>query len=62
MSMDADSDAPTAADLLDTLDQEELANIIYEYGDERESRKIARWIIERRESGRPTTTLVAELR
>jgi 16S rRNA (cytosine1402-N4)-methyltransferase len=56
MRMDVNSGKPTAAELLATLGQEELANIIYRYGEERASRKIARRIIERRESGNPVTT------
>lgn len=40
---------PTAADLVNTLEQEELARIIFVYGEERESRRIARAIIRRRE-------------
>jgi 16S rRNA (cytosine1402-N4)-methyltransferase len=38
----------TAADLLAELSEEELANIIYKYGEERFSRRIARRIVERR--------------
>ncbi|MBK8467478.1 MAG: 16S rRNA (cytosine(1402)-N(4))-methyltransferase RsmH [Chloracidobacterium sp.] len=56
MRMDADSGGHTAAELLATIGQEELANIIYKYGEERASRKIAKWIIEKRESGNPITT------
>ena len=58
MRMDTDSDAATAADLLATLGQDELAYIIYQYGEERHSRKIARWIIEKRDAGTPITTTV----
>lgn len=56
MRMDADSDEPTAADLLATLSQDEIANLIYQYGEERFSRRIARRIVEKRESGEPVTT------
>ena len=56
MRMDAASDRETAAELLSRLNQEELADIIYQYGEERASRKIARWIIEKRNSGTPITT------
>ena len=56
MRMDADSGGSTVADLLSTVGQDELANIIYEYGEERASRKIARWIIEKREEGNPVKT------
>jgi 16S rRNA (cytosine1402-N4)-methyltransferase len=56
MRMDASSEEETAADLLATLPEEEIARIIFEYGEERQSRKIARWIVERRERGEPITT------
>ncbi len=55
MRMNPESGGETAAELLGRLDQEELANIIYQYGDERASRKIARWIIEKRKAGTPVT-------
>lgn len=56
MRMDADSDDPTAADLLADLSQDEIANLIYQYGEERASRKIAKWIVEKRDAGDPITT------
>jgi len=56
MRMDADSETPTAAGLLETLSQEEIANLIYLYGEERFSRRIARRIVEKRENGEPVTT------
>lgn len=63
MRMDSESDEETAAELLATLPEEEMARIIYEYGEERHSRRIARWIVERRERGEPiqTTKELAEL-
>ena len=63
MRMDASSDLPTAADLLATLSEEEIANTIYRFGEERFSRRIARRIVERREAGNPvkTTGELAEL-
>ena len=53
----------TAADLLQQLPESEIARIIFEYGEERHSRRIARRIVERREQGEPitTTTELAEL-
>lgn len=42
----------TAADLVNTLDADELADLIYEYGEERDSRRIARAII----AARPLST------
>ncbi len=56
MRMDANADVPTAAELLATLDEAEIADVIYRYGEERASRKIARWIVNRRNEGRPVTT------
>lgn len=56
MRMDASSDVPTAAELLATLSQEEIANIIYQFGEERFSRRIARRIVEKREHGEPVKT------
>jgi 16S rRNA (cytosine1402-N4)-methyltransferase len=50
----------TAADLLQQLPEAEIARIIFEFGEERHSRRIARRIVERRERGEPVTT-TAEL-
>lgn len=44
----ASAGEPTAADLLNTLDEEELATIFYRYGEERRSRKLARIVAEMR--------------
>ena len=62
MRMDPESGA-TAADLLQHLPESEIARIIFEYGEERHSRRIARRIVERREQGAPitTTTELADL-
>jgi 16S rRNA (cytosine1402-N4)-methyltransferase len=59
MRMDAAGDEDTAADLLQRLSEEELARIIFEYGEERNSRRIAKWIVEHREQGTPITTTKA---
>lgn len=63
MRMNADAGGETVAEMLATINQDDLANIIYKFGEERASRKIARWIIEKRESGTPieTTFELAEL-
>ena len=63
MRMDQDAGRMTAAELLATASEKEIADIIYQYGEERASRKIARWIVEKRESGQPieTTVQLAEL-
>jgi 16S rRNA (cytosine1402-N4)-methyltransferase len=60
MRMDAQSDDETAADLLERLSEEEIANLIFNFGEERKSRRIARRIVERREDGKPVAT-TAEL-
>src|SRR5688500_7446667 len=60
MRMDATGAEETAAELLERLPEEEIARVIYEYGEERASRRIARWIVERRERGEPIRT-TAEL-
>ena len=46
----------SAADLVNDLDAEELANIIFEFGEERHSRRIARKIVEARRVEPITTT------
>jgi 16S rRNA (cytosine1402-N4)-methyltransferase len=53
----------TAADLLQQLPESEIARIIFEFGEERHSRRIARRIVECREQGKPitTTTELADL-
>jgi 16S rRNA (cytosine1402-N4)-methyltransferase len=55
MRMDR-SRPPTAADLLADVDEEELANLIFQYGEERYSRRIARAIVQAREASPLTTT------
>ena len=63
MRLDGKGDAETVADLLRNSSEEEIARIIFEYGEERRSRRIARWIVERREEGKAveTTAELAEL-
>jgi 16S rRNA (cytosine1402-N4)-methyltransferase len=46
----------TVADLLADVDEEQLANVIYQYGEERFSRRIARGIVEARRSAPVATT------
>jgi 16S rRNA (cytosine1402-N4)-methyltransferase len=46
----ADSAAESAAEILASRREEELANLIYQFGEERFSRRIARAIVRRRES------------
>src|SRR5262249_54287200 len=63
MRMDPDSGGESAADLLADRSEEKIANILYEFGEGRRSRKIAKWIVERREKGEPvqTTKQLADL-
>jgi 16S rRNA (cytosine1402-N4)-methyltransferase len=56
MRMDTNSASATAADLVNSLGQEELANLIYKYGEERYSRRIAARIVEARQKKRIETT------
>src|SRR6201991_1284393 len=55
MRMDPTS-GDSAADLLQQLPESEIARIIFEFGEERHSKRIARRIVERREQGTPVTT------
>jgi 16S rRNA (cytosine1402-N4)-methyltransferase len=55
MRMDPSGEENTAADLLAQLPEVEIARILFEFGEERQSRKIARWIVEKREQGEPIT-------
>ncbi|HEY7786396.1 MAG TPA: 16S rRNA (cytosine(1402)-N(4))-methyltransferase RsmH, partial [Pyrinomonadaceae bacterium] len=55
MRMDAEGDDETAAELLARLPETEIARIIFQYGEERRSRRIAKWIVERRDQGDPIT-------
>lgn len=56
MRMNADSKRETAAELLERLSEFEIARIIYEYGEERKSRRIARRIVAKRENGEAVKT------
>lgn len=47
----------SAADLVNSLDAEELANLLYAFGEERKSRRIAQFIVSAREQAPITTTL-----
>jgi len=46
----------TAADIVNEYDETDLANLIYEYGQDRASRRIARYIVRRRQQERIITT------
>lgn len=56
MRMDRDEEV-TAADLVNELDSDELADLIWKYGEERFSRRIAAAIVRAREEKPVTTTL-----
>jgi 16S rRNA (cytosine1402-N4)-methyltransferase len=56
MRMDTSS-GETALDLIDRLDDDELANVIFKYGEERRSRRVARCIKQSRDQGDLHTTL-----
>ena len=46
----------SARELLENSTEAEIADILYFYGEEKRSRKIARWITERNDAGQPLTT------
>ena len=48
LDMRMGDDGPTAADLVNAMPEEQLANVIYQYGEERLSRRIARAIVMQR--------------
>ena len=58
LDMRMGGEGPTAADLVNTLSEGELADILYRYGEERASRRIARAIVAARPV-RTTTDLAA---
>ncbi len=62
MRMDAESNSPAAAELVNTLGEKELADLIYAWGEERYSRRIARAIVNaRRERPIRRTARLAEI-
>jgi len=46
----------TASDIVNSSDEKSLADLIYRFGEDRASRRIARFIVEHRKAGRITTT------
>lgn len=48
LDMRMSQDGPSAADFLNEAEEEDIANVIYRYGEERRSRKIARAIVDAR--------------
>lgn len=56
LDMRMSASGPSAADLVATLPAEELADILYQFGEERQSRRIARAIVAARAEAPITTT------
>jgi 16S rRNA (cytosine1402-N4)-methyltransferase len=56
LDMRMSQDGPSAADVVNTADEEDLANILYEFGEERRSRAIARTLVKARADAPITTT------
>jgi 16S rRNA (cytosine1402-N4)-methyltransferase len=56
MRMNRESQGATAADIVNTYSEKELADLIFEFGEERFSRKIASAIVEKRKSEKFFTT------
>lgn len=52
LDMRMSQDGPSAADFLNTADEEEIADVLYRYGEEPKSRRIARAVVD----ARPLTT------
>lgn len=57
LDMRMSQDGPSAADIINTATEEEIADILYHYGEERASRRIARNIVRSREGEAIKTTL-----
>lgn len=57
LDMRMSQDGPSAADLVNDAEEELLANILFQYGEERASRRIAKAIVRAREEAPITTTL-----
>jgi 16S rRNA (cytosine1402-N4)-methyltransferase len=47
---------PIAADIVNTMPERQLADLIYQYGEEHGSRRVARFIVDARRRGRISTT------
>ncbi len=57
LDMRMSQDGPSAADLVNTAEESALADILFHYGEERASRRIARAIVRERDLAPITTTL-----
>ena len=56
LDMRMEKSGPSAADLVNDGDEKELADILWRYGEERKSRRVAHAIVERRRGKRIETT------
>lgn len=56
LDMRMEQDGPTAADVVNTMAEKELADVIYQYGEERASRRVAKAIVALREKSPITRT------
>lgn len=56
LDMRMEQKGESAADLVNTMDESDLANLIYKYGEERKSRAVARAIVKARTTEKITTT------
>ncbi len=62
LDMRMSKSGPSAADVVNEMPEQELANVFYEFGEERRSRNVARGIAEARQEKRLTsTTQLAEI-
>ncbi len=61
MRLNVTGDGETAAELIGRISEAELADVLYLYGEERYSRRIARAIIDQRSLGIDTTAKLAEV-
>ena len=62
LDMRMDRQGPSAADLVNTAGEADLADVIWRYGDERRSRRVARAIVAARRDGPiETTSVLAEI-
>ncbi|WP_138922957.1 16S rRNA (cytosine(1402)-N(4))-methyltransferase RsmH [Sulfitobacter sp. BSw21498] len=57
LDMRMSQDGPSAADIVNEAEEEMIANILFQYGEERASRRIAKAIVRAREDALITTTL-----
>ncbi|MEH6673337.1 MAG: 16S rRNA (cytosine(1402)-N(4))-methyltransferase RsmH [Sulfitobacter sp.] len=57
LDMRMSQDGPSAADIVNEAEEEMIANILFQYGEERASRRIAKAIVRAREDAPITTTL-----